>query len=814
MRSPSSRRSRWTAVLTAALLTAGLVAGSAAGSARQVLVGTSTATDPTLWAGPVIRLAGADRYATSVAVSRATFPRPPVPVAYIATGVDFPDALAGGPAAALEGGPVLLVGPDRLPDAVRSELIRLAPARIRVLGGPAAVSDGVVDALRSLTDGPVTRHWGRDRFGTAASVIRDVFAGYRGPVFVASGRGYADALAGGAAAAGIGAPVVLATVDDVPDATVGALGSLAPTSFTLLGGPGALGSAVADELAARYPGIPVRRWWGPDRYGTSAATSAASYPDGAGTVFLAIGTSFPDALSGVPAAGLARGPLMLTTRSCVPPAVIGELERLGPDRVVVLGGSAVVDDTAPTTVCGPEPRPAASVDCVDFASTSSAQAWFDHYRPWLGDIGGLDPDGDGRACQPRAPGVVPGSVGRTSIDLRASYDVRATLGFDSRALATDTTITLRNDSGAGIDRVELNTIAARLGSMHGLAAWVEGRTVAATVADQTIVVPLGGVLPAGSTTAIRVVYRATLRSGIGGSDWLFTRANGIVDLYRWIPWVSLERPFDRPNHGDPFITPASSHVRVALTTDRPLVVAQAGRRVAASGLTQVFEARDVRDYVLTAAPDFRTGSRTVGGVLVQAFVRPGVGSAARVDAAELGLARITAKLGPLPTDRLVIAQSAGGYGMEGPGIVWIPGSVATSSLRYLETHEIAHQWFYGSVGNDQATHPFVDEAAADFVARNVLGMRRASACGSGRLDLSIYAYSASCYYERVYVQGGNLLDDLRRKMGDTTFWRAMRTYLTENRLGIAGRRSLLDTLDAATPLDLRPVLAPRFPAWY
>jgi hypothetical protein len=35
-----------------------------------------------------------------------------------------------------------------------------------------------------------------------------------------------------------------------------------------------------------------------------------------------------------------------------------------------------------------------------------------------------------------------------------------------------------------------------------------------------------------------------------------------------------------------------------------------------------------------------------------------------------------------------------------------------------------------------------------------------------------------------------------------------------NRLGIAGRRSLLDTLDAATPLDLRPIVAPRFPAWY
>ncbi|HSG85405.1 MAG TPA: cell wall-binding repeat-containing protein, partial [Candidatus Limnocylindrales bacterium] len=726
----------------------------------------------------------------------------------------FPDALAGGPAAALEGGPVLLTRPDRLPEVVRSELVRLAPARIRVLGGPAVVSSDVADALRSLTRGPVTRPWGRDRFGTAASIVSDVFAGYRGPILVASGRGYADALSGGAAAAGAGAPVVLATVDDVPDATVGALGSMTPTSFTLLGGPAALGSAVATELAARYPGIQLRRWWGPDRYATSAATSAAAFADGAETVFLAIGTDFPDALAAVPAAGLARGPLMLTTRSCLPPAVFGELERLAPGRVVILGGPAVVDETAPTVVCGPDPRPTEAVDCVDFASPSSAQAWFDHYRPWLGDIGDLDPDGDGRACLPRIPGVVEGSVGWTSLELRAAYDVRASVGFDDRTLATDTTITVRNDSGAPIDRVELNTVAARLGQMRGLAAWVEDRATTPSVSDQTIVVPLGGVLPADATTTIRVVFRATLRSGVSGSDWLFTRANGIVDLYRWIPWVSLRRPFDRPNHGDPFVTPVSPHVRLALTTDRPLVVAQSGRVVSSTGLTQVFEARDVRDFVLTAAPDFKTASRTVAGVVVRTFVRPGVGASPRLDAAQLAIARMTAKLGGFPVPYLVVAQSAGGYGMEGPGIIWIPGSVATTSLRYLIAHETAHQWFYASVGNDQANHPFVDEAATDFLARNVLGMRRASRCSTGRLDLSIYAYSASCYYERVYVQGGNLIDDLRRKMGDTAFWRGMRTYVDANRLGVAGRRSLLDTLDAATPLDLRPTLAPRFPAWY
>ena len=83
---------------------------------------------------------------------------------------------------------------------------------------------------------------------------------------------------------------------------------------------------------------------------------------------------------------------------------------------------------------------------------------------------------------------------------------------------------------------------------------------------------------------------ATLRSDLTGSNWLFTRANGIVDAYRWIPWVSRTTPFDRPNHGDPFVTPVSSQVTVT-STDRRLVIASTatGSRQSADGLTPAFE---------------------------------------------------------------------------------------------------------------------------------------------------------------------------------------------------------------------------------
>jgi hypothetical protein len=117
---------------------------------------------------------------------------------------------------------------------------------------------------------------------------------------------------------------------------------------------------------------------------------------------------------------------------------------------------------------------------------------------------------------------------------------------------------------------------------------------------QTVLLPLGGLLPDGATTTIRLAFRATLRSGTGGSDWLLTKAGGIVAAYRWLPWVSRRVPFARPNHGDPFVTPISPRVKVRITTERPMAIATSGRRVAVDGRTQTFVATDVRDFVIAA----------------------------------------------------------------------------------------------------------------------------------------------------------------------------------------------------------------------
>ena len=423
-----------------------------------------------------------------------------------------------------------------------------------------------------------------------------------------------------------------------------------------------------------------------------------------------------------------------------------------------------------------------------------------------------------RAASPVGVGqIVAGSVGRSSLRLDAIYRANVNLTWDSRAIWVDSTAIIRNTSGVEIDRIELNTIAARLGNMRLRPVTVDGVAVPATVTGQTIIVPLGGILPIDAETRIRVRFSASLQDDLAGSNWLFTRTNGIADIYRWLPWVSRRVTFERPSHADPFVTPSSRDVRVTITSDRRLDLATTGELVStsANGRTKVFQANDVRDFTVTASTNFDTRERKVGDTTVRVWYRTGTPGVAWLDAAADAFALLEDRLGPYGYPTFDVVQSAGGSGMESPGLIWIPTGTAASNLRYLMAHEAAHLWFYGIVGSDQVREPFTDEAMADFAARSVFGIKRSSRCPIRPLDRSIYDYTARCYYEIVYIQGGNLIDDVRTAMGSELFWATIRGYVESNRHQLVSTATLLRTLDDATPLDLGGLFfAKRFPRIY
>lgn len=332
----------------------------------------------------VQRIAGEGRYDTAAAVSASYF-APGVPVAYVATGTSFPDALAGGAAAAATGGPVLLTDRVALPPATVTELERLDPERIVVLGGPSAVSDAVLADLQEYTQGDVSRLSGTDRYSTAAAISAAVFRPGVRNVFVTTGLGFADALAGGPAAGSQDSPVLLVSPWQLPAVTAQELARLEPQSITVLGGVTAVWPGVEDALRDYAD---VTRVMGPDRYSTSAAVARHAFPTKVPAVYLATGGAFPDALAGGPVAALAPGPLMLVPKDCIPVPVAAQISRLAPQKVVILGGDGVVgagvEDgvTCPASGTAEPSGPVAGGPDRTFAVESPDYASEVHGDPW------------------------------------------------------------------------------------------------------------------------------------------------------------------------------------------------------------------------------------------------------------------------------------------------------------------------------------------------------------------------------------------------------------------------------------------------
>jgi putative cell wall-binding protein len=296
------------------------------------------------------RLAGADRYATAVAISQSAF-QPQFPgqqfAVTVASGANFPDALAAGPLAASNAGPLLLVPQDGvLPTSVTTELTRLNPAFYDLAGGTSAVSSSVASQLTHFGNGSTVFRWaGVDRYDTAAQ-LASLSGDLSSIAFIATGASFPDALGGSAAAGRLSGALLLTGSSALPDSTASALTSGQPAKVVILGGESVISAAVMSQVQTLLPGATVQRWSGADRYATAAAISAQTYPQGATTAYLASGANYPDALAGAPVAALAGAPLLLTQTDCVPASSLAEITRLGATKIVVLGGTSAVSDAA------------------------------------------------------------------------------------------------------------------------------------------------------------------------------------------------------------------------------------------------------------------------------------------------------------------------------------------------------------------------------------------------------------------------------------------------------------------------------------
>jgi hypothetical protein len=296
----------------------------------------------------VYRDAGSDRVHTGIAVSQQRWPAAGSANAVVlATSLNYPDALTAGPLAAKKGGPLLLTdgSAGRLDPDVAQEIHRVLPAggAVYVLGGDKAINPAIVAQLKALGY-VVTQFKGQTRTDTALQVARD---GLGSPqhVVLATGNGFADALAAGPYTAGPfadgpGEPAAIVLSDDA---------SVDPATAAFLAGKTV--ATVGAQAGKAWPGA-AKAFPGGDRFETAAMVAAEFTGKFANTqvgiangVESATNPGYPDALTGGAFMAESEGPIILVdgVDGVIPQASLTALAgRAGDKRADIFGGTAVI----------------------------------------------------------------------------------------------------------------------------------------------------------------------------------------------------------------------------------------------------------------------------------------------------------------------------------------------------------------------------------------------------------------------------------------------------------------------------------------
>lgn len=251
-----------------------------------------------------VRLSGADRYETAIAVSKEGWKAAETVV--IARGDHFADALTATPLAYQQDAPILLTRSGKLDERVKAEIARLGATKAIILGGTGAISTAVTDELKTVGVDS-TRIGGKDRYETASNIAKEL-GSEAGAAVVVNGLNFPDALSASSFAALNELPILLTREDRLPAATDAALADI--TDTLIIGGTGAVSKKVESELPA------AERISGVDRYATAVAVADELFPE-AFVGFAANGAGFADALTGSNLAASYEAPMLLVKQNSV-----------------------------------------------------------------------------------------------------------------------------------------------------------------------------------------------------------------------------------------------------------------------------------------------------------------------------------------------------------------------------------------------------------------------------------------------------------------------------------------------------------------
>lgn len=267
----------------------------------------------------VTRIAGKDRIATSIEISKAMFNESDNVV--LASGYNFADALSAGQLAAALNAPLIL-SKDQLDSRTSDEIAKLKPKNIYIVGGETALSSNIEESVKSVVnDINIERLKGNDRYETSVKVMEKtkefVDAEY---LLIASGKNFPDALSTTSFMADHKALMVLSDGNSYPksdlqEIAIGGVNQLPLNGFT--------GERIA----------------GNDRYQTALAIAKRSFESNENAI-LANSKVFADSLSAVSVAKNYKAPIILTDNENLTQSTKSYLENM--NSVTIIGGEKSV----------------------------------------------------------------------------------------------------------------------------------------------------------------------------------------------------------------------------------------------------------------------------------------------------------------------------------------------------------------------------------------------------------------------------------------------------------------------------------------
>jgi hypothetical protein len=445
---------------------------------------------------------------------------------------------------------------------------------------------------------------------------------------------------------------------------------------------------------------------------------------------------------------------------------------------------------------------------------------------------------------------------RTTRDL-TRYEVVAELtpvdGQSNASIAGKTTITYQNHTGTSLDEIYLrlypNSAEYAEGEMTVSRIRVDGQQATGALGQDDTLLTIALPTPAADGAEIKLSFRfkTTIPTDPRRSYGMFKYDTG-TNTYSLAHWQPLLAGWDRVHgwntgpvskNGDPVFTEAAVF-DVSLTAPPNLVFATSGSALdqTANGesATTHYASGPSRDFVMAASADFVVTETTVGETTVRSFAWPGSeeGSQRVLESGAKSAKLYNDLIGLYPYEELDLVQvniGNGAGGVEFPGLVYIgasfydlaSGNVDPDFLEFVVVHEVAHQWFYNVVGNNQYQHAFMDESLANYLSVVYFAAEYSADEANKQANLNLRLG----YFDLLFQQGDEVVDqptddfpsehaygvviygkgalafmELRREIGADPFFAGLQRYYRDFAFEVAEPEDMKAAFEAASGQDL------------